>query len=344
MSVYFQRERRNLEQVIDAEGIVLFDTPIASSESRPTPADPDDPLPMPIPDFEYQLDGTIDIFRESVYMVCWNTASVAGMSTDGQVFQLKKRDYEAETLDPLAGEIWTELGSGSAAFKASASVGFTTFRVSEQELIDFDKATVALFNTSNDAIKLSRHPHSKSGIIIFGVGAIDTDISRLYRYINELYEFITYSDIHIFNCYSNPFYLNGPNPNPSKQIPLDHSPDTNHFQMGVIWSGYTYNFWLISPENGTTNPRLLSFSQNVVYRLLRSEDFDPLTWYQGQATFGTVWCDSGNSTTSTFTAIPVMIDHSGLYIKPTTSMNNIRNMKFTQTLILTPPDPNPPTP
>jgi len=250
MSVYFQRERKNLDQVIDADGIVLFDTPIASSESFPTPADPNDPsLSIPQPDFEYQQDGTIDIFRESVYMVCWHTASVAGMSTDGQVFQFKKRDYEAEALDPLAGEIWVGLGSGTSAFKVSSSAGFTTFPVSEQELNDFDKATVALFNTSNAAIKLSLHPHSKSGIIIFGVGAIDTDITNLYRYVNELYEFISYSDVHIFNCYGAPFYLNGPNPNPSDLIDLDHSPDVNHYQVGIIWSGYTYNFWLITTKS-----------------------------------------------------------------------------------------------
>ena len=340
MSLYFQRERKNLTNSIAADGIVLFDVSLANSETTPL-TDPGHPPAIPEPDFAYNEDGTIDIFREANYMVCWQTASVTGMATDGQAFQLKKRDYEAEKLDPLAGEIWIPLGSSAAAFRVSSSTGFSIVKVSTDELDEFAKATIALFNISNNSIKLSRHEHTKAGIIIFGVGAIDADISNLYEYIEELYSFITYSDVHIFNAYSAPFYLGGTNPTPAQQVTLDHSPDPNHYQVGIIWSGNTYNFWLISPSN----QRSITINNGTTYYLLRAQDFvdehgeRPLQWYQGQTTYGSIWINDGS-----YRLLPVMLDNTGIYIQPTSNINGIINIKFTQTLILTPPASNIPSP
>ena len=342
MSLYFQRERRNLEQSVESNGIVLFDIAIQSSETIPEP-DPDDPNPappIPEPDFEYHPDGTIDLLRASSFIATWNMTAASGMATDGQVFQLKKRDYTAEALDPMAGEIWIPIGSSTAAFKVSPSIGLTTILVSEREILDYGKATIALFNMSDASIKLSKHPHTKAGILLFGIGPIDKDVTNLYQYVNDLYEFIIFSDVHVYNCYSTPFYYRssgtGPNPNPGQLIPLSGSPDDNHYQIGIIWSGYTYNFWMISPHN----TRSISFANNTTYYLLRAQDFEPLTWYQGQATFGTIWVEQSNNN---YNAFPVMLDNTGIYFKPG-SVSSVTNIKFTQTLVLSPPDSPLPSP
>jgi len=336
MSIYFQRERKNLEQSIDADGIVLFDVAIQSSETTPLAEDPlDPPLPSEA-DFDYHQDGTIDIFRASTYIVGWNLSSVSGMSTDGQVFQLKRRDYEAEELDPLAGEVWTAIGSGTSAFKMSASSGMSTLLISEQEIHDHGKATIALFNISDAPIKLSKHPHAKAGILMFGIGPIDSDITDIYRYVQELYEFISYSDVYIYTTKMSPFH-SGVGPAGGTQVPLSSSPShQGSYQVGVIWSGYTYNFWLISPD---PNTRSISLPANVKTYLLQTSDFEPLGWYQGQTTFGTMWCLGSNGN---YTPLPVMFDHDGIYVTPTNnSFSSLANVKFTQTLILTPPNSSP---
>jgi len=335
MSIYFQRERRDLEDVIEVDGKVLFDVPIQSSESLPVD-DPDNPSPSPLipdPDFQYHPDGSIDLFRASTFIAGWNFSGLTGMSTDGQVFQLKKRDYEAEALDPQAGEIWEVVGNSTNAFKVSAFSGMTILLVSEHEILDYGKATVALFNESDAPVILSRHPHTKAGILLFGIGPVDSDITNLYRYVRELYEFISYSDIYIYNAYSYPFYYptsgTGNNPSPATIIPLNQSPHTRHYQIGVIWSGFTYNFWLIAPTNhaGFTIPN----NQDIFF--LRAQDFEPLQWYQGQTTYGTLWIDDGS-----YTAFPIKLDNRGIYINLSKQMPGVMNMKFTQTLILTPPD------
>jgi len=332
MSLYFQRERKNLETVINKNEIVLFDTPVISSETTPY-TESDQPPGIPEPDFEYQADGTIDILREAKFIVSWNIATATGMSTDGQSFQLKKRDYSV--VNPAASGAWIELGSGAATFKTSVTTGFTIVEVAEQELTDFNRATIALFNVSDDALKLSKHPHTKAAIIIFNLGPTDVDITKLYEYINELYRFITFSDVHVYTTYSAPFYRTGYAPAAGSEVSLVNSPDANHYQVGVIWSGHTYNFWLISPST----QRSISFAQGTNYYILRAQDFidqdgnRPLTWYQGQTTFGTVWAEYSNGN---YNAFPVMLDNTGIYFSPG-SQSSIVNIKFTQTLILTPP-------
>lgn len=336
MSIYFQRERRNTELTIPTNEMVSFDIPIASSQTIPQPDNPNDPLPLPEADFFYHSNGSIDLFRASTFIAGWNIASVAGMSTDGQAFQLKKRDYEAEASDPLAGEIWIPIANGTSAFKISSSSGFAIILVSEAEILAYNKATIALFNVSNDTVKLSRHSQTKAGILLFGIGPVDADIINLYQFVNELFEFISYSDVHVFNANYYPFYLpqsgTGNNPNPSELIPLTpgYSPSDRHYQIGVIWSGYTYNFWFISPNNSRT---LVIESGKQI--LLSANDFEPLSWYQGQTTYGTAWINSNGS----YKLIPIMFDSTGIYTNIGNRETQVSNIKFTQTLILTPPNP-----
>ena len=346
MSIYFQRARKDLETPIGVGEKVLFDTHIHNSESL----DDSSPLiPTPTePDFHYLSDGQIDIFRPSTYIVVWDISVLTGHATDGQTFELRKRDYAAEVLDPLGGEVWVPIASSSAAYKVSPSQGNSILLVTVDEIASFGKGTVALFNTSNATVKLTIHPHTKAGLVIFGIGPVDTDISNLYTYVQDLYSFISFSDVHIYRAYAHPFYYRTsgtePNPNPAQLIPLSDSPDPNfHYQIGVIWSGYTYNFWLISSDPARSAK--FTLQGKTTYYLLRAEDFvtadgqHPLTWYQGQVTFGTLWIDDG-----TYISIPVMLDNSGIYINPLSQIPNIVNAKFTQTLILSPPTSPMPAP
>lgn len=337
MSIYFQRERKHESQLVEAGEKVLFDVSIRSSETIPGVEENQAPLP-PEPDFEYHADGTVDLFRASTFIVTWSVATSTGLATDGQTFQLRKRDYEAEVSAVSAEEIWVPVGDGHGTFKTHSNTAMTIVLVSEAEIKHFEKATIALFNVADDDVVLTHHNHSKAGIVIFGIGPVDSDISDLYTFVQELYSFISYSDVHVYNCSNSPFFDSShAGAGAGVLVPLSNSPDTYHYQVGVIWSGYTYNFWLISPNHpNPASPRTISFPSGNKTYLLRSSNFEPLGWYQGQATFGTMWCLGSNGN---YTPLPVMFDTTGIYVEPTNnSFSSLSNVKFTQTLILTPPE------
>lgn len=340
MSLYFQRERHAIIDPIPASGKILFDRAIKSSESMPE-IDPEDPTPqIPEPDFQYHPDGTIDIFRASTYIAFWHLATATGLSTDGQVFELRKRDYEAEGLSGGGEEIWIPISSSSGHFKIASSVTQSVLLVTTEEIVTYEKATVALFNCASHSVILNTHPHIKAGILLYGIGPVDSDITNLYRFVNDLYNFISYSDVHIYTCRDAPFFQSSRPGVPGGYVGLTNTPDDYQYQIGIIWSGFTYNFWLIAPNN----PRNDTLNQSRMY-LLRADDFvldngdKPLTWYQGQVTFGTLWVSRGG-----YTSIPVMLDNTGIYFDYTSTTTNITNMKFTQTLILSPPEPTLPAP
>ena len=349
MAMYFQRSRLAVQDTVGVNQTVSFDIPMHSSQTLPyvedlgTPAVPED-------DFAYENDGSIHIFKGSTYIVAWNIAALTGMATDGQVFELRKRDYAAEAASPSPDvPIWVPVTVGTAAYNLSASQGNGVLLVSEQEIRTHGRATVALFNAANAPIKLSHHPQQKAGIVIFGIGPVDSDITNLYGYVHDLYDFIQYSDVFVFNASSTPFYSTAiPNPtdpgNPygmGAHVPLTLSPHTSNYQVGVIWSGYTYNFWLISPSNS----RSISVSGGV-HMILDAEHFiddlgrKPLKSYQGQTTFGSIWMLESGS----YKLYPVMLDNTGIYINIGSTTNNITNAKFTQTLILIPPPAENPMP
>ena len=340
MSLYFQRQRQNLENTIPTNQKVQFDLPIKSSTTFQSEAPGETTLGNAEPDFQYQADGTIDLLRASTFIVTWNIATMTGLSKDGQIFELRKRDYEAEQLAGDGVEQWTPISSSAPHFKLSSSSAQTLLLITAEEITKWEKGTIALFNASSETAILTQHLHQKANILIYGIGPVDSDIANLYQYVNDLYEFISYSDVHVYTCRDTPFYLPGRPGTPGGKMDLNQSPDDYQYQIGVIWSGYTYNFWLMAPNN----PRSDTLSQGRIY-LLRADDFvldngdKPLTWYQGQVTFGTLWVAR-----SGYTPIPVMLDNTGIYFDYTSTTTNVTNMKFTQTLILTPPEAPLPTP
>lgn len=348
MSTFFQRSRRYIESVVGVGEKLRFDVPLNHSESLPHPENLSNPG-TPEPDFDYHDDGRIDLYRASTYIVAWQVATLTGHATTGQCFELRKRDYDV--ADENAPGAWVAVGEAAAAQLVSPSHGNTLLLVGMEEISTYGKATVALFNTADAPVKLSHHPHSKAGILLFGIGPVDSDITNLYTYVQDLYAFIEYSDVYIYRANQYPFYYptsgTADNPSPGTLITLNpgdpnSSPEPRHFQIGVIWSGYTYNFWLISPAP----PRGGGFSlaNNRDYLLLAATDFVigtdssgnpicPLTWYQGQETYGSMWLDLGNG----YDIIPIILDSTGIRLRTGRQINGVMNAKFTQTLILSPP-------
>jgi len=114
----------------------------------------------------------------------------------------------------------------------------------------------------------------------------------------------------------------------------------NGLGAAVISIGPTYNYWGIgtlvsSPTWGSTRINL------IVPRLPNPSDpndegvFPELFWYQGDTTVSTVWFTEGG----TSYPLPLFIDATGIYIRPTSTLHPSAGttFSFTQTLILTPP-------
>jgi hypothetical protein len=115
--------------------------------------------------------------------------------------------------------------------------------------------------------------------------------------------------------------------------------------VSVIHSGFNYNFW------GTGNlKKNFSMSNGGIYYLIHSGDTDnpesgicePLNWYQGDVTIGTLWLNNTSGGTQ-YVALPLFFDSNGIYIKPTNNINVGVNStyNFTQSLILVDPNNRP---
>ena len=116
--------------------------------------------------------------------------------------------------------------------------------------------------------------------------------------------------------------------------------------VSVIHSGFNYNFW------GTGNlKKNFSMSNGGIYYLIHSGETDnpelgicePLNWYQGDATIGTLWLNNTSGGTQ-YVALPLFFDSNGIYIKPSNNINVGVNStyNFTQSLILVDPNNRPP--
>ena len=105
----------------------------------------------------------------------------------------------------------------------------------------------------------------------------------------------------------------------------------NGLGASVISIGPTYNYWgtgaLVGSQTwSSTRINLVVPSATV---------FPELMWYQGATTVSTVWFSDGGA----MTPMPLYIDSTGIYIRPTSTAHPSAGtaFSFTQTLILTPP-------
>jgi len=300
MIYYLQRER-NLQAAIPSNGILQFDTPVAlnaTNSSQPTEA------------LQYQEDGSIDIVSPGTYAVFWFVTGMTGFATDGQSYGLKRRDYSEET------PAWQLLAKSTNQIKNSSTPGFSLIEVSDEEINEYEKATIALFNTADNAAELTFFS-PKAGILVFGLDldalenrldGIDQEIGDLFLQLQSIEDFVRLSAVtEVWSL----------------------SPDLSGLGVAVINSGYTYNFWGI----GTLNHQQ-TLNSGETYYLIESSQFQPLTLYQGSSTIGTLWIETPASSVY---SIPVRFDGSGIYFTPSTTISNLpvgTTFKFTQALIL----------
>ena len=312
MAYYFQRER-DLEDVIGSGSIVEFDVPITVSVTGDEP---------PSDDFNYNADGSVDFLRPGVYTIFWFVAQMTGLATDGEAFGLKKFDYNGEVLD------WMSLAGAVSHSKISSSFGFGTVDVTAEELESFEKVTVALFNVSNNDAKLTSHAHTKSGILITGqddltlklrIEELESRVATLERSVTELYEQVY--------CIEEFIRLSTVTEMWSPTIELSGS------GAAVIYSGVTYNFWGIGALDHQQ-----TLNNMTTYYLITSDQYTNLTYYQGEATIGTLWIETPFGENY---ALPIRFDDTGIYFTPNTQLTNLpigTTFKFTQSLILVSPD------
>jgi len=298
---YIQREC-NTDTLVSAGAIVSFDTPIALSQSGSL---------TPQNDFQYQDDGSIDILRAGSYSVFWYVVNMAGQSTVGQSYGLKKFDYSQRMPD------WVSVAASSNHIKVAQTPGFAVIDVPQSDIDDYGKATVALFNTSDAQANFTFFT-PKAGIFIFGLGAeeleytlsnIDKQITDITNEVDALQKFVHFSEV--INLWST-------------------APELWGVGVSVISSGYTYNFWGMGELN---LPNTLV--ANVTYYIISSSQFEPLQKYVGDVTIGTLWIDTLESPPTTI-CIPVKFDETGIYFTPDVNYDLPAGtiFRFTEALIL----------
>jgi len=295
--MYYIQRKRNLDETVASDGIVKFDTSVAQSGT----------------DFQYNGDGSIDILKAGVFVISWVITQMTGLATNGQAFQLKKMDYAAQTPE------WVSIVGTSNHVKIAALSGFGTVDVSAEEIKAHGKATIALFNASDSGIKLTHHAHAKAGILVFGldVAALQSRVTSLEQENVNIYERI--STIEAFLYLSDVTEL------------WSTLPALLGLGSGAIHSGYTHNFWGIGTLNHTQ-----TLSNGGTYYLITAAQYEPLSYYQGESTIGTLWIEVPGSPVKVYT-MPIRFDKTGIYFRPTEQLTNLpvgTTFKFTQALIL----------
>ena len=302
MLYYLQREC-NSETTIANGSIIKFETPIALSQTSSL---------TPSVDFIYQEDGSIDVLRAGTYTVFWYVTSMAGFSTIGQSYQLKKLDYS------LATPSWNLVAGTSNHVKVSQTLGFAIVIISQDEIDEYGKATIALFNTANASEELTFFA-PKAGILISGLDfndledkltTVDNQINDIFTQLENIQDFVRLSDV--------------------TEI-LSLTSELLGLGVAVINSGYTFNFWGI----GTLNHQQ-TLNSGIVYYLIESSQYEPLSLYQGDSTIGTLWIETPAPSTSIY-SFPIRFDNTGIYFMPDITYQNLpvgTTFRFTQALIL----------
>jgi len=282
-----QRER-SIRDEVASDGIIIFDTPLIAEGA-----------------IDYQQDGSIDITQFGVYIVTWFTAGMVGFATNGQLYQIKKYDYAASD--------WSEIVGASNHIKNSSTIGFAIINVTEAEINEYGKATIALFNSADANIKLSFF-NPKAGILIYGANfrCIDTKIFyieenllSIANHIDGLEQFLTVSEV--------------------TEI-WSETPELLGLGVAVISIGNSYNFWGIGMLD---SDQVLDPGNN--YYLIGSYQFSKLSFYRGSRTTGTLWIEDPILGLMRY---PLRFDATGIYFVPSSTMNLSSGTQFSFTLLL----------
>ena len=296
--IAFQRER-SLQNEVAENSIITFDTPVVS-----------------IGDITYQPDGSIDITRRGTYIIAWFVTGMFGFATDGQLYKIRKYDYEESA--------WSDFVGSSNHIKNSPTAGFAVIDVSSDDIIEYGKTTIALFNSADAGIDLTFF-QPKGSIMAFGADSLCID-NRIMIIENNLYDLSTrLQEIERF------IYMSD-----ITQLWTD-TPELLGLGAAVIHSGYNYNFFGI----GTLGSNQTLYKDEVYYlvrsSMLKSTHFPVLTYYQGNTTIGTLWIKDPVLGVYKY---PIRFDNTGIYIKPhdLLTLSSGTKLSFTQLLILINPN------
>ena len=112
-----------------------------------------------------------------------------------------------------------------------------------------------------------------------------------------------------------------------------HTAALSGLGAGIIYAGYTYNFWGIGSLN-----HIQTINNGTKYILIDSSQYEPLTYYRGDSTIGTMWIETPSGNTYT---LPIRFDETGIYFTSGSQLTNLpvgTTFKFTQALILVDPE------
>ena len=176
---------RHKDEIIMPNSIVIFDADINRSLSlRP---------PLGAKDFKITKEGHIKFYTAGTYVVRWQTTQMTGMSSDGDYFELKYRDWDdddepwksfyaphSHVSDARSVPIYVGVDDVAISFDPnSCSVGPGGYIIENTCSLIIPEPqtyTIALWNTSNESIKLSPYNHVKASILIFGVPHLQNEI------------------------------------------------------------------------------------------------------------------------------------------------------------------------
>ena len=176
---------RHKDEVILPNSIVTFDADLDRSLSlRP---------PLGAKDFKITKEGHIKFYTAGSYVVRWQTTQMTGMSSDGDYFELKYRDWDdpdepwksfyapySHVSDARSVPIYVGVDDVAWSFDPnSCSVGPGGYIIENTCSLIIPEPqtyTIALWNTSNESIKLSPYDHVKASILIFGVPHLINEI------------------------------------------------------------------------------------------------------------------------------------------------------------------------
>ncbi|MCL2203853.1 MAG: hypothetical protein FWB88_07940 [Defluviitaleaceae bacterium] len=285
-----QRERAMTD---DVSGITAFDVPLFSKGA-----------------ISYQAGGSIDIELQGTYIAFWFVSGMSGFATDGQLYKMKRYDYETSQ--------WAQVVGASNHVKNDNTMGFAVIDVSADEIRQYGKATLALFNCADADAKLTYFT-PKAGIMIYGANfrcinnrmiTIDNSLLDISTHLREIERFLYLSDVTEM---------------------WSDTPELSGLGVAAIYIGYTYNFWGIGTLTNAQN-----LNGGEVYYLARSEQYAPLSYYQGDPTIGTLWIEAPDGGTLKF---PLHFDSTGIYVLPGDDLSLAAGTKlsFTQSLILVSP-------
>ena len=357
MAHYLQRERY-LNKTVVSGGIVDFDLLVNESMTID-----ESELAVKEPDFKYHSTGNyvgaIDILRKGDYLILWGVDKITERPVSTGFMQLKQ--WIESPIDPG----WKPMASVSTTLKAKNAVGFAILSKPRDEI-----TTIALFNESEENITLSNYDDNskslsqKARIVILGLSEYDGDFSRLLELIeldeccydlNELidsinkitlreedqYEMIEDLQVKFIELSNDYQFLNAAPT--TERWPLVNP--FNGWYLCCKRVGYIHFLWM---EGSSSSPIQIRPNTDLGYCVLQAVDMVMTNEYGNKyypfmtrfpyntPLYGTGWL----TTSSDIIEFPLRFEPPnssntpGLWIRSTSSINNIISLRFNMAVAL----------